>query len=318
MNKPCLSIVIPVYNAVKYLEQCVKSILSQSFINYEIILVDDGSTDGSSRICDEYEMKDKRIKVLHQSNAGASHARNIGIRKAQGDYIWFIDADDWIEDGFLSKLPWDRMADIVFFGFKRITQSSEDSCRITSSSQEFDGDLGEVLCTLFVNENQFFGYTWNKIFKRSIILDNDILFREHLIIKEDEVFTLEYCKHIATLLISSATPYNYRVLDNSVSHSIDRKRNMYELATFLESEIENPSYPSVLRDAFHKAIACYYFESLKENVNKEQFDSAVKNYINFCRKHVRLNQMSLKNRILFYLPTDVLKSSIIKYYLAHQ
>lgn len=92
-----LSIIVPVYQAGKYLEKCIKSILDQTFTDFELILVDDGSNDGSEKICDDYAKKDARIKVIHQKNQGVSSARNAGMNCAEGDYIAFVDADDWIE-----------------------------------------------------------------------------------------------------------------------------------------------------------------------------------------------------------------------------
>ena len=93
---PLLSIIIPVYQAKKYLGKCIDSILNQSFLDFELILVDDGSNDGSERICDEYTRKDNRIKVIHQINQGVSGARNTGLKYASGEYIAFVDADDWV------------------------------------------------------------------------------------------------------------------------------------------------------------------------------------------------------------------------------
>lgn len=101
---PKLSIIVPVYNVAKYLERCLDSILNQTFTDYELILVDDGSTDGSAEMCDAYSKKDDRISVIHQSNHGQAYARNIAIKKSKGDYIGFIDSDDWIESEMYQHL----------------------------------------------------------------------------------------------------------------------------------------------------------------------------------------------------------------------
>lgn len=98
---PLFSIVVPVYNTAEYIEQCVRSILLQDFTFFELILVDDGSTDGSSILCDEFASKDARVKVVHQENSGVSVARNRGLDVAIGRYVWFCDSDDWIEPGAL-------------------------------------------------------------------------------------------------------------------------------------------------------------------------------------------------------------------------
>ena len=115
MTQPQISIIVPVYNSEKYLGACIDSILSQSFRDIELILVDDGSRDSSSRICDDYAQKDGRVKVIHKANGGVSAARNDGLDIAKGEYITFIDSDDWVEREYLSTLSNYRDYDIVFF-----------------------------------------------------------------------------------------------------------------------------------------------------------------------------------------------------------
>jgi len=104
INNPLISIIIPVYNAKEYLRRCLDSILRQNYTNIEVLLIDDGSSDGSEAICDEYALLDKRIKVIHQKNTGVSAARNVGLDLAKGDYISFVDSDDWIENDLLETL----------------------------------------------------------------------------------------------------------------------------------------------------------------------------------------------------------------------
>ena len=104
MTQPQISIIVPVYNSEKYLGACIDSILSQSFRDIELILVDDGSRDSSPRICDDYAQKDGRVKVIHKANGGVSAARNDGLDIAKGEYVTFIDSDDWVEREFLSTI----------------------------------------------------------------------------------------------------------------------------------------------------------------------------------------------------------------------
>lgn len=104
MNTPLISIIIPVYKAEKYLHCCVDSVLAQSFTNFELILIDDGSPDNSGTICDEYAKQDRRIKVFHQENQGVSAARNLGIEQAKGEWIAFIDSDDWVENTMYEEM----------------------------------------------------------------------------------------------------------------------------------------------------------------------------------------------------------------------
>ncbi len=116
--KPKISVIIPVYNVENYLRECVDSVLNQTFSDYEIILVDDGSTDISGKICDKYAVKDDRVNVIHKKNGGLSNARNVGLKKAVGEYIYFLDSDDYIKTDALEKLyntAISEKADVVFF-----------------------------------------------------------------------------------------------------------------------------------------------------------------------------------------------------------
>ena len=118
MQSVKISVVIPVYNVEKYLQECVNSVLRQTYTDFEVILVDDGSTDSGGRICDDYAQKDPRVRVIHQANGGLSVARNTGLRAAQGKYVYFLDSDDYIEDHTLEALIFlaeKESADIVFF-----------------------------------------------------------------------------------------------------------------------------------------------------------------------------------------------------------
>jgi glycosyltransferase involved in cell wall biosynthesis len=117
-NKPTISIIVPVYNTEKYLRRCLDSIVAQTFKDYECIIVDDGSTDGSAAICDEYEKKDSRFKVLHKENEGVSAARNVGIEYAEGEFITFVDSDDYLSSVYLRDLYDNKEYDYVVGSFQ--------------------------------------------------------------------------------------------------------------------------------------------------------------------------------------------------------
>ncbi|MGN0502455.1 MAG: glycosyltransferase family 2 protein, partial [Ruminococcus sp.] len=128
---PKFSVIIPVYNVQKYLDECVDSVLNQTYSNFEIILVDDGSTDRSPRICDCYAKKDDRIKVIHKENGGLSSARNCGIRAMTGDYVLFLDSDDFWDNkkalDSLSKIIYEESADVVCYGYKEFDENTNES-----------------------------------------------------------------------------------------------------------------------------------------------------------------------------------------------
>lgn len=313
---PTLSVIVPVYNAELYIGNCIHSILGQSYPNYELIIVNDGSKDDSGRICDDLASIHKNITVIHINNSGASRARNIGLDAASGEYVWFIDADDWICDGFLSGLDWNDMPDILFFGFIKRLKTSNEICKIQSTDEKITNDLDAALTKLFKSKNQYFGYTWNKIFRRSVITDNNIRFRENLIIKEDEVFTLEFCKYASTLKISASSPYNYRILPESVSHSPRNKKTYFELACVLENEIDSINHLTNLQTSFKNAILSYYYTSLFEKSNVD-IDLRIDKYLNYYLHNTNQIKLPKKNRrIPLMMPTYYLKKKLLKLYIS--
>lgn len=165
---PKISVVIPVFNVEKYLPKCLDSILSQTYKNLEIILIDDGSCDKSSDICDDYALKDNRITVIHKENAGVCSARNTAMKKISGDYLTFVDSDDFLEKTAYQKVIKAMLhtkADVCFFGWKRI---SEGSGKIQHS---FKGKKGVGSASEAVRQSLIFngyaGHIWNKVFSTS-------------------------------------------------------------------------------------------------------------------------------------------------------
>ena len=132
---PAVSVIVPVYNVEPYLHRCVDSLTGQTLTDIEIILVDDGSTDGCGRICDEYAAADPRVRVVHQENAGLSEARNAGIDRARADYLMFVDSDDWVEKDYC-RIPWEiarsQQADLVMFQFRELRNGGKRSGVIPS------------------------------------------------------------------------------------------------------------------------------------------------------------------------------------------
>lgn len=220
-----LSIIIPVYNVEKYLSRCVDSILYQDFKNWELILVNDGSTDGSKSIIDNYLKRDTRIRAVHTENFGVSHARNIGLTLSNGKYISFIDSDDELETGALSKFKEIESlftADLYKFGYKRITK--EKTYIITS--QEI-GLYNITKGLLAIEKNMYSGFLWNSIFSRELI-NNNIYFDESTSWCEDHIFFLEYLSHCNNIYISNFIYYKYYTGDNPTSlSSIKRSPFLY-------------------------------------------------------------------------------------------
>lgn len=245
MNNPIVSIITPVYKVVNCLPKCIESVISQTFTEWEMILVDDGSPDRSGEICDEYALRDSRIKVLHKQNGGPSSARNLGIEHAQGKYIWFVDSDDWIEQEALScifNVMDNSNADVCFFCLNPISNSEVqvpfDFISIVGRNVDSVHYIGKQECAKAFVEVEMsggMGWTCNKWFKKSIIDENNIRFDTRFAIQEDHLFTLSYLLHVNHVIITSYAPYNYvmqsgTLLTRKYSFENTKMRNeaMYE------------------------------------------------------------------------------------------
>ena len=202
--QPKISVIVPVYKAEKYLHRCVDSILTQSFSDFELILVNDGSPDNSGAICDEYAKKDNRVRVFHKENGGVASARNLGLDNALGEWITFIDADDYIEKGFLN-IPDCTKEDLLIQNY--IFEGDRNKIkRFEKSTIQEDRILG------FINENiheEWLRAPWAKFFKGEIIKNNNIKFPIDIKIGEDTVFVLDYLYYTKSVHFISSANYVY-------------------------------------------------------------------------------------------------------------
>lgn len=229
--RPIISIIVPVYNVEVYLRQCLDSILSQTFTAWELILVDDGSPDGSGAICDEYAASDHRIRVFHIPNGGVSNARNVGMKAAKGDWITFIDSDDWVDPDFVEKLYAPIIEnpnlDFVHGGIQCINENG-----ISSILTKFENYIGEDFRLLIRN---FEGYAVAKLFKHSIIQSNHLVFNTKINLAEDYVFTLEYTKYVKLFCYCSATNYFYRKRAGSATTEKSLYRTIESTLMYVDS-----------------------------------------------------------------------------------
>ncbi|WP_455714722.1 glycosyltransferase family 2 protein [Anaerosporobacter sp.] len=211
-----ISVIIPAYNVAGYLEKCLDSVLAQDFIDYEVILIDDGSTDDTPKIADTYAKKDKRIQVIHKTNAGVSIARNTGIELAQGEYILFFDGDDFSESYCLRELyetAVDKKVDTVIYGYYRYeNQAIKETCYPIFKNEFYSGEeILENLATRFigVSQNNVNAWLrneedalyvenpalWRMMVSTKLIKENKIRFNSNLKVGEDTIFTTEYLSY---------------------------------------------------------------------------------------------------------------------------
>lgn len=200
MKNPTISVIVPVYNTEKYLPRCIDSILAQTFTDFELLLIDDGSKDNSANICDEYAAKDQRVRVFHKQNGGVSSARNLGLDNASGEWVTFVDSDDWIDKFFLSIIDVDSLnADLI------ITAVSEEK-ELTSETY-----IKEMLMRRLPPQ------IWGKFFRRSVIKDAlrlpyDIFWGEDLMNNVLIGFNLQ-----KRIVLKKDVLYNYEINETSVS-----------------------------------------------------------------------------------------------------
>lgn len=205
MNNPFISIIVPVYNVENYLCPCLDSILSQTFIDWECILVDDGSKDNSGTICDEYAHNDNRFKVFHKKNGGVSSARNLGLAEANGNYICFLDSDDRMKSDLL-KTCIEKIgdSDVLIFGFERFGRRT-DKMILKDSKVSGKEECKSYLYELKENSetSDFFCFPWNKLYKRDLLVYHNVQFPTDISLREDEIFAYRYLPYIKSLVTIS-------------------------------------------------------------------------------------------------------------------
>ena len=214
---PKISVVIPVYNNEKYIKYCINSILEQTFEDFELLLIDDGSTDDSGAICDQYAKKDARTKVIHQENAGVSSARNRGIKEAQGTYLMFCDSDDWVHPNWCEELYScivEYTNAFVVCDVQKVNLDGESVARTYLENVETNNKQ-----TYFdVWKMGLSGYSVNKIYDRKKIIMNSIFFPQDISYAEDVVFNINYYKTCTDVILLSKQLYYYRDNPTSLMH----------------------------------------------------------------------------------------------------
>lgn len=209
MQTPVLSIIVPVYNVEQYLPMCIESIIGQTVSDFELILVNDGSTDGSLTICKEYAQKDNRIIVINQENTGVSSARNNGIEHARGAWITFVDSDDWVDSDYLEGFCLDRYdADLIVQGLEYYDNRNG---KFFKQVRVKDCIIEEVNAKQTVADNNLLGsgFPVAKAFSRTLI-EKGVRFNPRISYHEDHVFVLEILSKASKIRLSNSVAYKYR------------------------------------------------------------------------------------------------------------
>lgn len=232
---PAISVIVPVYNVEPFLRCCLDSVLSQTFSDFELILVDDGSPDSCGAICDEYAAKDSRVRVVHKQNGGVSEARNAGLDLAVGEYISFLDSDDYIQPEFLQTAveTMDTGLDLLVFQYCRIFEGETPQVvpfgkngliKLTEEAERADFIVKDLLTY------QVGWEVWNRVFRRDLIQAYSLRFPNRSMafagFAEDLYFTLCYCAHVRKLIVLDKCLYNYRIHSGSTMRRNEKKRKL--------------------------------------------------------------------------------------------
>ena len=233
-----ISIIIPVYNVETYLQDCLNSIISQTYPHLEILLIDDGSTDSSGKICDQFARVDDRIRVFHIKNAGVSNARNVGIENSTGDYISFIDSDDIIHSDFYNiqiKYLLQSSADTISVLIEKVPENfkiSDINDSFISLENKYLTNL-EVLDCVQNPDFLWVGYPVNKLYSAKIIKDNNIRFDVNLKFCEESVFNCRYFEKSKSVVLNLSRLYFYRIRKTSATNSLKQSEKLKSMQTIL-------------------------------------------------------------------------------------
>lgn len=304
---PLISIIVPVYNVEKYVQQCIESILNQTYKQIEVILVDDGSLDRSSVICEEYAFMDPRVKVIHKENGGLSSARNVGLDKAKGKFIGFVDSDDWIDNNMYESmlhLALTYQADVVQCGYKLINEQGKITREINFGNRRFN-TKAEVEKAYYMT-NEFSSVVWNKLYRADLF--EELRFKVGK--NNEDVFILtDALLRIHKMVNTPKCYYHYLQRKESImgTQFTEKKFDRLEAGEYLLQQclLYSPQYQNWARIEVCKICIFLYIDLMH---TKNQIDQGYKNQLvsNFnlhfrvLKRSSELKQAKLFDKILIY------------------
>ncbi|WP_121610093.1 glycosyltransferase family 2 protein [Mesobacillus foraminis] len=268
---PFVSIIVPVYNVEKHIRRCLNSLLNQTYSNFEVLLINDGSTDSSGQICDEYQAESEKFRVFHIKNGGVSNARNFGIENCKGEFIQFVDSDDYVNETYISGMVnqiIDKNVDLVISGIKQMLLKNENLTLIKEIVSIYDGNYNKAeLKTIMGDliESSYINYCYSKLISKKVLLENNIRFDKNLSLGEDTLFVLDVIKYSKNIYISSKVDYNY-LIHSSDTLTYKLRPDKFHILNKLSSSILNFC---VEED--------YFTDDVKEILDKRYFE-----IIKFC------------------------------------
>lgn len=310
-----ITVMIPAYNAEKYIARCVESLCMQTYKNIEILIVNDGSKDSTGTICLELEKKDARVRLVNQENGGEGAARNTGLREAKGRYLCFVDADDYVKPEFVELLYGNlkkHEAGLSICGFtelKEATVLNETKGKKQLLSQE-------QAMEMLLREDAFKGYVWNKIFDMNIIRKYQLQFDVTLAVWTDVLFVFQYMCHIEQVVFDPTPVYYYIYLETSVSHganhvvAVDKSysaiRAQEQMITDIPKEYEGVQKQMAVRFV-QNALAVI------RNIGYSGDSKKYKEYLVNCQRYIKMyksmakDRLSSKERVLVFLSGNMVQ-----------
>ena len=283
-EKELISVIIPVYNSERYVEECVKSILAQTYSNLEIIVVDDGSTDESSMVCDKVAKTDTRMLVFHLPNGGVAKARNFGLDQAKGKYVAFVDSDDIVEENFIERaVQGMNGAEYVSAAFQTFNK------RKKVSDVDYMKNRGDIVtCREYLKimssyqAGAYWGANWGKLFLLRIIKENNIRFESNIAFAEDFRFNIEYLKYVNFISLLHNPSYFYRIDTNE---SLSKQKR--DIDTFWKEYLT----------LYKRCVELYSIHGIAEEVEINAAMFLINAYIAVIRQGICCEDMRLSDAI---------------------
>lgn len=318
MPSPKISVIVPIYNAEKWLRRCVDSILAQTYTDLELLLIDDGSTDGSSAICDAYATLDTRVRVFHKPNGGASSARNVGLDNVHGEWITFCDSDDWVYSDWIENFNINNSEryDLICQGIecdKPMSEGEECSSQYKYSFN-FEGDIIKALNSLY--HYKILGYTFIKAFRLNIIKEHGLSFDTNIKLQEDEVFLFQYIKFARSIRVYDKVGYHYYIPEWNTKYKLNFEDREYLLLKSIAelSKLDNKRSIDIIKYRRIELSQLYY---TKFCTSPQKRKYCVSQLHKILKEDFRNSQIFYLSRIIIRLDaSNIIALALLKCHLS--
>lgn len=316
MNNPVVSIIVPVYNSEKYIQKCIDSILSQTFRDFELLLINDGSTDRSKEICSDNAKLDNRIRLFNKENGGVSSSRNKGIQESRGKYILFVDSDDFVESNYVEGFCFDLVeADLYMEGYVVDKLGKTEIHKLCDENEFYKGRDRLIQFYEKYEVRNFINSPISKLFRRDILINNKLGLDEKISLGEDHVFVLTYLGYIESVYVTSILAYHY-VLFSTVGHltsivpSIDRVIYYYEkVREYMSVLLKKWGTDSFSIPYFYYRNQLLFCNTIRGNIRGKKIKEGI-DCIHYLRKYAEKHEelfnhkifcLSKENRFLIFV-----------------